>query len=247
LKRYIFCSLIFVFSLTTVGQAADPPVFLNAGDEGKKLLDSLEQSRSTDTLSMAILAFNHAFFDTTANGFKEKAHHYFRQMRSSALTKAYLQATELLDIRDASTLDIFLSIFSGGPYDKARDVLKKINTIRRDNPGNDTILFLATACNLEAAKHMCDCMLESSQDLALLRSTVSYDDTTKQFFLNLFEAKFCWLYSKCYDRPQFKTTAQQYLDQAEKWAYNSYHRHELGHWRNKIGLPKTDTTSEAKK
>jgi hypothetical protein len=247
LKHFFVSISLFVLILSGTVLAADPPIYLNAGNEGKALLDSLDRADSTKTLARAILSFNHAFYDKADADSKENARNYFHHLTATPVVKEYLLAIDLMDIRDAGKLQQLFSFLSGGPYDHARDVLKKMKNIQAANPVNDTILFLYTACNLEASMFMCDCLQETSQAMELLRQSISTEDTVKMFFLNLFEAKYSWVYSTCHDQPEFIQNALRRLDQAEKFAKNSYHRHEIELWRKKIDPNIPASTNNEKK
>lgn len=234
MKHNIISTLIIVFSLSVIGKAAGPPIYLNAGDEGKSLLDSLERVRPLDTMSVAILSFNHAFFDRADADSKEKARRYFSGLTQSPLVQIYLLAIELMDIRDENGLEQFLSLFSGGPYKHAREILQKMQAVQIAQSSNDTILYIYTTSYLEASMHMCDCLYETSQALNKIRQRVSSGDSTKIFFIHLFEAKYAWNYANCNKLPQYLVNASQNLNLAECFATNSYQRLEVKNWKKRI-------------
>ena len=231
MKKYIVYTLLLVAALYLTAPACDPESFLLFGDEARQTLDSLTQIHSADTLTMAILAHNIAFDDST-NTYLKMAKKLFARLTPTPVTRAYLRSVNIMAERNKSLLVKILT--KGSLLSRIRAYYGAITTALAECPDNDTLLFLHAGAAIEITDRFPEFLPDARHDLDTLWRLVNRQDSDHLFFLNLLEAKFYYKKGKLAKERWHLDRAWDFVEKACTFACNTHHLSEIDLWEKRI-------------
>lgn len=219
--------------LTIEALACNPPSYLNAGVTAQAQIDSLRHCPTPDTLTLAILLHNQAFY-TKNKDTKKQAGQLFDQLPQTPVVRMYRHSLRLMDIRDRGKMNKLFGMVTGGLVKNAREHIRLMSKLLADTPTNDTLLFLHSSAIIEAAEHLPEFMPDAQEEISRLRQLTSPDDTVKWFFIELIEAKYYFKRALTTGEIGHLLTAKKYLGHAKQLACDAYHIAQIEWWNERI-------------
>ncbi|GEM_PF-7009049 len=227
----IFICLLLAIEIEAI--SCNPPSYLNAGVTAQIQIDSLRQCPSPDTLTLAILLHNQAFYTKNKDA-KKQAGQFFSQLPQTVVVQMYQHSLRLMDIRDQGKINKLFGVVTGGLIKNAREHIHLMSKLLADDPANDTLLFLHSSAIIEAAEHLPEFIPDAQDEINRLRQLIPPDDTVKWFFIELIEAKYFFKRALTTGEARHLSTAKKYLDRAKQLACDAYHVAQIEWWDKRI-------------
>lgn len=238
--KYI-ASLIVALAMTGTLFACDPPTHLAFGKEAEAQLRELSDTNIVDRI---ILYTNLAAYteNTRASDSARILLGTFLPESRSTLLRAYAGALQAIELRDRNGFSKLLAYCFGGGMDafrkEAKIAIDSISLAFVDAPNDEVIRLVRIAIALEALQVLPDSgtfqMIRS--DLQLLEMQTDTTCIPRQFFIQLFWAKYQYFVAK---REQKKSAAElgiEHLQRAYAFACTDFYKSEVTLWSGRLYL-----------
>ncbi|MFC1687429.1 hypothetical protein ACFL0L_02525 [Patescibacteria group bacterium] len=200
--RLMILAIVLITIASQGAYACEPSAYFLFHDDARNVLDSLEQSGSSDYFLMGILAHNISFSNHDEDMTK-KAKKYFKKCEPNCdgqnLVEAYRGSQELLHLRDRNKISSGWKFgwskigLAASPYDEVRKAFQRITDAVDQQPVNIVIRFLCLTAALESAAVMPEFLATAKKDLHYLDGVLRYEqfaDSIHLYFLHMSWVKY---------------------------------------------------------